>query len=690
MVDFFNLLKNKYNIDLNNQQKQAVVHKEGPALVLAVPGAGKTTVLICRTANLIFNNNINPSNILSITFSKASAKDMENRFNNLFNTSFYGNVNFSTIHSFSYSILRDFAYLNKLKFTLIESINKEINKNIIISNIYKEINNSIINEDKLEELISSISYVKNMMLNDIDIKKEKFGIKNFYKIFKTYEDFKKKKNFIDFDDMLTMTYEILITFPNILEKYRRKYPYIQVDEGQDTSKIQYEIIKLLASPRNNLFIVADDDQSIYGFRGAYPQNLLEFSKTYNDSKTFFMEENFRSSNNIVSVCNDFIKSNKNRYDKNLFTNNPNKNPINIIKFKDEFGQLKFLIEKILELKNFNNTAILFRNNVSSIGIIEELIRNNIPFNMRDSKLQFFNHWVLKDINAFINISLNDSDLKSFERIYYKMNGYISKSQLQYISKLSSEKSVFDRLTEYPGLKTYQIDNILRIKYILKSLYKKNALDAINSILYELDYISYLKDNSERFGYSYDSIKVLISNIKIIAKNSNSLLNYIERINNLKEVIESSKYNRSNSIRLSTIHSSKGLEFENVFIVDLIDGEFPANKDFDDINYKKFIEEERRLFYVGMTRAKTNLFLITFKSRNNERVYQSIFLDELEKIVLNSAYDEFSIGRVVFHKKFGKGFIKEIDDDILTVQFNDFGIKNISLSLSLDRELIKAI
>lgn len=689
--NFLNILNKKYNITLNEQQNKAVLHKEGPSLVLAVPGAGKTTLLICRTANLILSHNINPNSILSLTFSKASAKDMENRFLNIFGDTVNKNVHFSTIHSFAYNILKEYAYYNRIKFTLIETINKEINKNILIKNIYKEVNNSIINEDKLDELLNTIGYVKNMMLSDKDIKNSKFGIRNFHKIYSKYEDFKRKNNYIDFDDMLTLTFEILNNNSNILEKYRNKYKYIQIDEGQDTSNIQYEIIKLLAYPNNNLFIVADDDQSIYGFRGAYPENLLRFKDTFTNANTFFMEENFRSSFNIVSVCNDFIKTNKSRYKKNLFTNKPSKRPINIIKFNDEFGQLSYIVDNLKNIKNLKNTAILFRNNISSIGLLDELNKHGIPFYMRDSKLHFFNHWAVSDIKAFINLSLDSSDINSFEKVYYKMNAYISKKAIHFIMKDNKDLCVFDRLIKYPEYKTYQIDNIVRLKFDFKYLVKKSPSEVIDFILYDLNYLDYLKENSEKFGYSYDNIKVLLSNLKIIASNSTSITNFLDRLDSLKSIIENSKDKSSNSVRITTIHSSKGLEFDNVFMFDLIDGEFPSYNNSDSKDEEKYLEEERRLFYVGMTRARNHLDLITIKSRNKEKVFQSRFLDELEKIVLKSSLDtDFIVGAIIEHEKFGKGFIKEVDEDNLLIHFENIGIKQISLKVSLENNLINAI
>lgn len=246
---------------LNDQQKDAVLHKDGPAIILAVPGAGKTTVLISRTANLILNHDINPRNILSITFSKASAYDMKERFTSIFGQEIGKTTNFSTIHSFAFNLIRNFARENGLVMNLIEGSNSSISKYNLIRAIYRQVNNLFLNEDKLEELLNTIGYVKNMMIPvDEFYKHRNFSIKNFDKIYIAYEEYKKENNLIDFDDMLTMSYEILCNHPKILKSYQDRYKYIQVDEGQDTSKIQNAIIKLISSRNNNLFIVADDDR----------------------------------------------------------------------------------------------------------------------------------------------------------------------------------------------------------------------------------------------------------------------------------------------------------------------------------------------------------------------------------------------------------------------------------------------
>ncbi|WP_152912102.1 ATP-dependent helicase [Caloranaerobacter sp. TR13] len=689
---FFQLLDKKFGICLTKQQKEAVLHKEGPAIVLAVPGAGKTTVLICRTMNLILNHKVNPNNILTITFSKASALDMKNRF-----VSTFGNVsnvkpNFSTIHSFSYSVIRYFSKIKGIKYELLEGNNSKINKSLLLKEIYYKINKIQINEEKLEDLINTISYIKNMMIKPEDINSfNNSGIKNLYNIFIEYENYKKRTGFIDFDDMLTLSLNILENNPVILAQCRKRYPYIQVDEGQDTSKIQNRLIKLLAHPKNNLFVVADDDQSIYGFRGATPHELLNFKNIdYPDAKMFFMEENFRSTKTIVDISNKFIQLNKIRFKKNLYTRNEENEPIKIIKLNDEFDQIEYIIRQLKKIEDLSTTAILFRNNISSVGLIDKLERNNISFYIKDTKkLHVFKHWVCQDIISFLKLSLDNTDINSFQKIYYKMNGYITKKSVEYIKSAKPNENIFESLINLPELKNFQKRNYIRLKSNFKYLSKLKAYDAICFIENELQYREFLINNSRKYGNSFEYSNTIISILKIIAKETNSINEFLARLNSLAEMLQHTKFNKNNAVTLSTIHSAKGLEFENVYIIDLIDGEFPSSSSIEalELNVIEPFEEERRLFYVGITRAKRNLNLITINFKNGERVLPSRFVQEIEAIGKPLRHD-YKVGATVVHKKFGIGIIKFIDDENIIIDFEKAGIKQLSTRICMEKNLLK--
>ncbi len=617
-------------MNLSKEQLLAVSHIGGPALILAVPGAGKTTVLIHRTVNLILEHKVRPDRILSITFSRASARDMKRRFEKSFKDISSIPISFSTIHSFCFNLFREYAYMKNIKFTLIEGDKSPVNKYNLIKQIYLDKNKSHITEEKLESLINAIGYIKNMMiLPDEFVRDKKPGIDKFEDVFNEYENYKRKNNLIDFDDMLSITLNILNRNKYILEKYRDKYDYIQLDEGQDTSKIQMEILKKIAFPKNNLFVVADDDQSIYGFRGSDPKGLLNFKEIFADGKIFFMEKNYRSSKNIVSVCNKFISSNTLRYDKTIATDNDFVEPINIVKVEKILDQYNY-IKKDIEDKDIRKISILYRNNLSSIGLIDFLEKNNIPFYMRDVKVRFFNHWLVQDIINFIRFSKNPSNISLYEKIYYKKKGYISKKQLNFAKTLNYKWPVFDRIMKYPDIPIYYKSTLRELSTDFRKLSRLNPLDSIEYIEYNLEYEKYLKENSIKFGYTYDSLKTIIYYLKLIAKETESLDELIDRLEYLESLCLNSRDVRD-GITLSTIHSAKGLEFDRVYIIDLVDGHFPSSSSID-LHQKDMIddfEEERRLFYVAMTRAKYHLSLISVRNLGNRLVNPSRFLDELQ-------------------------------------------------------------
>lgn len=678
---------------LNAQQKEAVLHKDGPAIILAVPGAGKTTVLISRTANLILNHNVSPENILSITFSKASAHDMKDRFNTMFGESLGRRTKFSTIHSFAFFLIRDYSREHDLNFNLIEGSNSGVSKIKIIKDIYRQVNDAYLSDDKLEELLNTVGFVKNMMISSSDFSDhDDFQIKNFRKIYEMYEDYKKQNNFLDFDDLLTKSYEILSEHSEVLDRYKQRYLYVQVDEGQDTSKIQNEIIRLLSSENNNLLIVADDDQSIYGFRGAYPEELLVFENRYKDAKIFFMEENYRSTKNIVSVCNSFISQNKKRYKKNLFTQNEVLNPVVITKLKHQEDQYQFILDDIKESQNLDEVAILFRNNLSAISIIDFLDRSDISVYMKDTKLHFFKHWVVQDIVAFLRVAMDDSDIKSFEKIYYKMNAYISKVAINFIKEQTGDSSLFDKLIAFPVFQQFQKDKLKKLQFKFKTILKKRPLEAIEFIEQDLDYKKYLQDNYKNFGSSFESVNTILFHLKSIASGTNSIHEFIEKLSQLRVIIENAKDNKgSNAVTLSTIHSAKGLEFDNVYMVDLIEGDFPSLSSLESAmkGDEKPLEEERRLFYVGMSRARKNLNLLCFNDRNNERVFYSSFIDELETLMNSDKVKDhkLKVGSKVTHIKFGKGIIKDIDDKSIFIRLENGQTKQLALQLCIEKNLL---
>mgnify|MGYP001237379129 CR=1 FL=1 len=621
-------------MQLSEEQKSAVSHLYGPALILAVPGSGKTTVLIHRIYNLVNINKIRPNKILSITFSKASALDMKMRYQQLFHEDSIIPP-FMTIHAFCYEVIRAYSKKANKNYFLIENEATKINKYTLISSIYLNINKNMITEEKLENFFSYAGYIKNMCITPEEIiKNKKIDVENFIDIFYLYEKYKKDNNYIDFDDMLSMAYEILSNDKKILNYYKNKYDFIQVDEGQDTSIIQFKIINLISSPSNNIFIVADDDQSIYGFRGAYPKQLLEFNKMYPNGKVYYLKENYRSSKNIVNASYSFISNNINRYDKDIFTRNPYKSPVKILKFKSILDQYGFIIDEINNNLD-KSMAVLYRNNLSSIGLIYFLTKKNYKFYMRDFKLKFFNHWLLKDIFNFIEFSSKPTDVQLYSKIYYKKKGYISKKMVAWAYTHPSSRSVFSNLLSYPGLSEFYKTRIRELELDFKKISNLNIKDAIDYIVFNLNYHDYIKENSNRLGYTYETIMQMIFYLKLIAEDVKSVDEFRSKLTNLEKIIKDSSKEKNNLL-LSTIHGAKGLEFDKVIMIDLINGQFPSSSSLDLKNGGNIFdfEEERRLFYVGMTRAKEELTLTCYNVLDSTYVKQSEFIDELNKI--NSA------------------------------------------------------
>lgn len=611
---------------LSKEQNSALQHFEGPALVLAVPGAGKTTVLLKRTLNLIEKHGVRPHHILSITFSKAAATDMERRFQQQEKPF---PVHFSTIHGLAYQLLRDYGKKVRQNYTLIESGANAVNKYSILKDIHRSLNQEFINEERLENLIGEIGYVKNSLMNPKAFEEAKrSSVEQFTRIYQRYESYKRENHLIDFDDMLTLSLEILQTQPDILAHYRSIYHFIQVDEGQDTSKVQVEIIRQLAEPKNNLFVVADDDQSIYGFRGAYPKWLLDFKTLYPKAEIFFMQQNYRSSENIVQALNTFIEKNKKRYRKTLKTDRPTETPIHVVKVKDPEKQYEYL-RKDLEKNVGKTSAILYRNNISAIGLIDFLDFHQIPFYLRDLKVKFFQHWMLYDIFKFLRFAHDPTDFESFSDIFYKMKGYISRKQINYASKLSSSMPVLDRILDFPAIPYYYIPALNELKYDFRRLTRLKPFDAIEFIEYNMEYGKYLRENSVKNGTTYAALETILFYLKEIAKKSSSVDDFSHRLNYLRDKLKEPCFDET-AVTLSTIHGAKGLEFDNVYIIDLIDGTFPATSSIDDLALKRpdAMEEERRLFYVGMSRAKSKLTLLSPVSGGSERHEPSRFIGEI--------------------------------------------------------------
>ena len=603
----------------SESQLQAINHMDGPALILAVPGSGKTTVLLARINNLI-NKGVSPDNILAMTFSKSQAFDMKKRYTELYGDS---SIEFSTIHAFAYGIIRSFY--NK-DVELIES-NKKYNKYQIVQHIYSRTRHRKMNDEQLEAFFRVSSLLKNTLMDYEDYKNMySSAFTGFEKVYNEYEKFKHERNLIDFDDMLLIALKILQDNKQALKYLQDKFRYIQIDEGQDTSYVQFRIIRLISEPENNLFIVSDDDQSIYGFRGASARELLNFKNYYPDAKLYYMQNNYRSTDSIVQVSNKLIQNNENRYDKSIKSVMSKGETININKVKNTSSQTKHVIESALkDIENGESVAILYRNNISAINIINEL--ENVDFFIKEGKLAFYSNQIIRDIVDTVNFAIDQYDIESFERIYYKFNLYIKKDFVEQVKYMEQNIDIIQRLMEAEGMNQFFLEKIYLLSFHIRKLQDMDFHKQIRYIIFNMDYYEYLKELARRTSSSPIVFDRIIDTLLNISENVKTVKEFEDKIKYLIDKQKSHSIN-SSQLTLSTIHGSKGLEFDNVYMIDLVDKEFPSSYSTTVKEDLGILEEERRLFYVGMTRARKNLSLYYPARLYDNEVEKSQFLDEI--------------------------------------------------------------
>ena len=608
-----------------SQQVDAIKHFEGPALILAVPGSGKTTVLLNRILNLIKNHNIDSSEIISITFSKSQGIDMEKRFLAQ-NPEFRGKITFKTIHAFCYEIVRNYMKLKNIKKTLIEG-NNEFNRILILKRVYYQKNYKKLSDEEINDFFSIYDYTKNKMYDFEGYLRKNHFISNrslMLKLYNLYDEIKIQNNFMDFNDLLILANEYISTDKKLLKALKNRYKFFQIDEGQDTSTLQFEIIRKIVFPENNVFIVADDDQSIYSFRGASPENLLNFKNIYPNSKIFFMDKNFRSTKNIIKISNKIIQGNKIRYEKSSKHTTEENSQIMLFKVKNSTIQARELVNKISEINPNETIGFLYSNTISSLYVAEMLKNNDIDFFVKENKFDFYSNRILNDVKNILLFSEDTTDLEVFKRIYFKLNAYIKKDFIAKLEYKPYNQCVLESLLDLDELNDFYLNKFTSLRNDFKRLKRMKMEDKIDCILYELGYGDYLDNFNDFSNLNYNLIFDLI---KYLSKDLKTFDEFIKKLDTLKELLKNSSSSNSN-ISISTIHSAKGLEYDNVFIIDLIDGEFPQKSILNSFD-EKLLEEERRLFYVAMTRARKRLFLFTIKERNNLPVEPSIFYNELK-------------------------------------------------------------
>ena len=603
----------------NQTQIKAVDHFQGPMLVLAGPGSGKTTVITHRTKKLIEEYEISPSNILVITFTKAAATEMQQRFYSIMGGK-RPTVTFGTFHAVFFKILK-YAYNYNAANILREEKKHDILKEIIN---YQRLEIDDENEF-ISNIISEISIVKGDML-DIDHYYSKNCSESiFRKIFSQYNNKLIRSNLIDFDDMLVMCYELLTKREDILRIWQNKYQYVLIDEFQDISRLQYEIIKLLAAPCNNIFVVGDDDHSIYRFRGARPEIMESFVRDYKNVKNIILDTNYRSNNSILDASMKLITHNKVRFKKQINSVRNSKKPVNIRSFENQPEECMYILNEINSAikggLSYKDIAVLYRTNTNPRLLAEKLMDYNIPFKMKDALPNIYNHFLARDIISYIKIAMGDDSRKEYLNIINRPKRYISRVAF------SSPVVDLEELKEYYEDKNYVVDRINHFEYDIMMLEKMTPYAAISYIRRGIGYDEFVEEYADTRRINKDELMDILDELEEAARGHKTYQEWFKHIeeysDNLKK--QASKQNENeDAVELATMHGSKGLEYKTVFIMDVNEGVSPYKKALLDAD----IEEERRLFYVAMTRAKDELNILYVKERFGKKVKPSRFIKEI--------------------------------------------------------------
>ena len=725
-----------FSVKLNQQQKEAVQSTKGPVLLLAVPGSGKTTVLVTRLGYMIYCKNIPPESILTVTYTVAATKDMSERFAVRFGEDMAKRLEFRTINGICARIIQ--YYGRRIGKTPFELVKDEKTTTGMLIRICQDHGMGYPTESDLKNVRTLITYIKNMMLNEEELQKlEEESDIRIAEIYREYCRQMREQKLMDYDDQMLYAYNILRKDPSVLAYFQNRYPYICVDEAQDTSKIQHAIIALLAAGTGNLFMVGDEDQSIYGFRAAYPEALLSFEKKHPGAKVLLMEENFRSNAKIVEAADKFIQKNTLRHEKHMRAAREAGADIREISLKSRKAQYVYLMKAAQECTtgmagmsgseehrgradaSVTETAVLYRDNECAIPLIDLLERKNIPYRMRNADLSFFTHRTVLDVQNIIRFAMDPKDTELFMQIYYRLKLFFNKKDALRYAQISQEKDmeVLDAALKYGNLEKYQEDNIRNLKRQMVRILNMPGDEAVNQILTYMGYQDYLK----KMGMNANKLET----VKLIGSRVESPEKLLERLEELRTIIQEKVSDKDCPFILSTMHASKGLEYDTVYLLDVMDGILPekvlANPRTASKEELETYEEERRLFYVGVTRAKNQLNVFTTNKpskfcsellgkrnlrENQQKEYAGIkkwgdyspagtygikgngmyhgygtghgFQKQPGKSYQELA-DALGEGMIVKHKKFGEGVVVDMEGEHIRIQFGD-NVKNMDLKV----------
>ena len=612
-------------------QSEAIRHVDGPLLVLAGPGSGKTTVVTKRVQYLVQDCSISPSSILVITFTKAAATEMKERFTRLMEQQAqppggYGNVSFGTFHAVFFNILK-LSY----GFTVANIITEETRRQYLKESVDRmklEIDDE---NEFLTGIAGEISLIKNER-----VELEYYFSKNcseevFRKIYEGYEERKKRARLIDFDDMLVYTWELLSQRKDILSAWQKKYQYILVDEFQDINRLQYDILRLLAEPENNLFIVGDDDQSIYRFRGARPEIMLNFRNDYPQSGQVLMNDNFRSTTQIVEAAGRVIARNKTRFPKNIIARGGDGALVQSLEFPDQQQECAYILREIQNWQarggSLRQVAVIYRTNTQPRVVIQKLMEYNLPFRVRDQVPNLFQHWIARDLFCYMRLAMGSGLRKDLLPVLNRPKRYLSRECL------NDERISWEYMLDFYKDKRYVCDRIERLQYDLKMMSRMGPFAAINYIRHVIGYEEYLKEYAGFRRMNVEDLLEVLSDLQESAREYHTYEEwfiYIEKYTEEMEQLKKRQQEVKDGVHLTTMHSSKGLEYEKVFILDAAEGITPYKKAV----LEPDLEEERRMFYVAMTRAKKELTICWTKKVGSHEKKPSRFLEEMQEEVRN--------------------------------------------------------
>lgn len=658
-------------ITLDNYQQKAVYTKYKNALIVAAPGSGKTTVIINRVNHLIEDRKAKVGNIIVITFTRAAAENMKTRYKNTFNKNiapFFG-----TFHGLFYKILlREGHEIN--------IINDNKCSNIVKGVLGKYFDD--VNEDKVKEVVNNISGFKTSGAN-IEEFKSSISKDIFIECFNAYENYKKRENLWDFDDLSLNAIQLLKINKQILMKYKNIFKYVLVDEFQDCDELQIEFLRLI-NGENELFAVGDEDQCIYSFRGSKPQYMVNFCETFKDSKKLYLSINYRSSKNIVSSSKKIILNNKNRNIKKIEEFHNKDGIIRYLTPYNEFMQGEEIANIIGNFKEgqYTDNAILYRTNMEARSLIDTFTRRKIPFILLDKGYNFFNHFISRDIISYLKLAIDIKNKELFLSVINKPFRYISKSNISYVNTYKEDIDPFQILINKEDTPPFQCKKLDELRKEILYLNKISLGSAIQYIISSLGYIDYLREYASKYGQNFEELEDMLGEFKGAAEGFKTITEFLVHVKNVEEEIEKSKGDK-NGVILSTIHGVKGMEFKNVYIINCDEETIPHKSSIDEN-----IEEERRLFYVAVTRAIHNLYIFSPKTIRGKFYEPSRFIAEGE-FTEESLKVEYGVkkGDSIYHRTYAEGIVKGLKDDKISIKFKDGEERSFSLRVLMENNLI---